>query len=157
MDDLPIIKLRQVEANVIKPVYEEMVRELGEEKAREILGKAIERDAIAQGSRLAASLDGAADLAGFAALLPNWQKEDALQIEVIGQSESSFDFNVKRCRYSEMYRDMGLGEIGDLLSCNRDGAFCVGFNPDIEMTRTQTIMQGASHCDFRFKDKSKSD
>ena len=26
-----------------------------------------------------------------------------------------------------------------------------GFNPDIELTRTQTIMQGASHCDFRFK------
>jgi hypothetical protein len=156
VDDLPIIKLRQVEANVIKPVYEEMVRELGEEKAREILGKAIERDAIAQGSRLAASLDGPADLAGFASLLPNWQKEDALQIEVIGQTEGTFDFNVKRCRYSEMYRDMGLGGIGDLLSCNRDGAFCVGFNPDIEMTRTQTIMQGANHCDFRFKDKSKT-
>jgi len=25
-----------------------------------------------------------------------------------------------------------------------------GFNPDIALTRTQTIMQGASHCDFRF-------
>ena len=25
-----------------------------------------------------------------------------------------------------------------------------GFNPDLKLTRTQTIMQGASHCDFRF-------
>jgi hypothetical protein len=26
-----------------------------------------------------------------------------------------------------------------------------GFGPEVEFTRTQTIMQGASHCDFRFK------
>jgi hypothetical protein len=156
VDDLPVIELRRIEASVIKPIYEEMVRTLGREQAREILGKAIERDAIAHGARLAEALEGPADIAGFAALLPNWQKEDALKIEVLEQSGESFDFNVTRCRYSEMYRDMGLGEIGDLLSCNRDGAFCTGFNPDIEMTRTQTIMKGAAHCDFRYKDKSGS-
>ncbi|MCB1440719.1 MAG: L-2-amino-thiazoline-4-carboxylic acid hydrolase, partial [Nitratireductor sp.] len=42
-----------------------------------------------------------------------------------------------------------------LLSCNRDGDFCIGYNPDIEMTRTQTIMRGASHCDFRYRMKKK--
>ncbi len=36
------------------------------------------------------------------------------------------------------------------LSCNRDGAFCEGFNPAIKLERGQTIMQGASHCDFRY-------
>ena len=154
MDDLPVIQLRRIEANVIKPIYEEMVRTLGRKQAREILGRAIERDAVAHGARLAEALDGPADLAAFADLLPNWQREDALEIEVLAQSEDSFDFNVTRCRYSEMYREMGLGEIGDLLSCNRDGAFCIGFNPDIELTRTQTIMKGASHCDFRYKAKT---
>ena len=49
-----------------------------------------------------------------------------------------------------MSRDMGLSEIGDLLSCGRDGAFCTGFNPQIKLERTQTIMKGASHCDFRY-------
>jgi hypothetical protein len=156
LDDLPVIQLRRIEANVIKPIFEEMVRTLGPEQAREILGRAIERDAIAHGARLAEAIDGPADIDGFAALLPNWQKEDALQIEVLEQSEDSFHFNVNRCRYSEMYREMGLAEIGDLLSCNRDGAFCTGFNPDIKMTRTQTIMKGASHCDFRYRDTSKT-
>jgi hypothetical protein len=52
-----------------------------------------------------------------------------------------------------MYRDMGLGEIGHLLSCNRDGDFCIGYNPNMELTRTQTIMKGASHCDFRYRMK----
>ncbi len=26
----------------------------------------------------------------------------------------------------------------------------VGFGADVQFTRTQTIMQGASHCDFRY-------
>jgi hypothetical protein len=45
---------------------------------------------------------------------------------------------------------MGLGEIGHLLSCQRDGTFCQGYDERLELTRTQTIMQGASHCDFRY-------
>ncbi len=44
MDDLPILEVRRIEANIIKPIYEEMVRELGEERARSILATAINRD-----------------------------------------------------------------------------------------------------------------
>lgn len=46
---------------------------------------------------------------------------------------------------------MGLGEIGHLLSCQRDGTFCEGYDPKLKLTRTQTIMQGASHCDFHYR------
>lgn len=150
MNDLPIIHLRRIEANVIKPIYEEMVKELGAERAREILGRAIANNAIAHGRELAETSGVSRDLDGFAALLPNWQKEDALEIEVLEQDSDHFHFNVRRCRYAEMYRDMGLGDIGHLLSCGRDGTFCTGFNPDIKLERSQTIMQGASHCDFRY-------
>ena len=34
---------------------------------------------------------------------------------------------------------MGLGDIGALLSCNRDGAFCEGYDTRLELTRTQTM------------------
>ena len=59
---------------------------------------------------------------------------------------------------AEMYRAMGLGEIGHLLSCQRDGTFCEGYDPRIKLQRTQTIMQGASHCDFdyTFEEDSKA-
>ena len=57
----------------------------------------------------------------------------------------------RRCRYAEMYREMGLGHIGHLLSCNRDGVFCTGYDPRIKLERTQTLMQGATHCDFRYR------
>ena len=36
----------------------------------------------------------------------------------------------------------------------QDGDFCIGYNPDMELERTQTIMKGASHCDFRYRMKT---
>jgi hypothetical protein len=55
-----------------------------------------------------------------------------------------------------MYASLGLQELGGLLSCNRDYALIEGFNPSIKLTRTQTIMEGAPHCDFRFMDETAS-
>ena len=69
---------------------------------------------------------------------------------MVEETEAAVAYNVVRCRYAEMYREMGLAEIGHLLSCGRDGTFCKGFNPRIELERNQTIMAGASHCDFRY-------
>ncbi len=57
-------------------------------------------------------------------------------------------FNVTRCKYAEMYRDMGLGEITNLLSCQHDATFCEGYDTRMRLKRTQTIMLGASHCDL---------
>ena len=151
MPDLPIIELRRIEANIIRPIFEEMAAELGKEKARSILGAAIRKNAIAQGRTLAAASGEPASIAGFANLLERWKANDALRIEVLEQDDERFDFNVVRCRYSEMYRDMGLGDIGALLSCNRDGAFCEGYDARLELTRTQTIMGGAPHCNFRYR------
>ncbi len=71
-------------------------------------------------------------------------------MEVLEASDTKFNFNVTRCRYAEMYKDMGLGRIGHLLSCNRDGTFCEGYDPNISLRRDQTIMAGASCCTFRY-------
>ena len=62
-----------------------------------------------------------------------------------------FAFDVTRCRYAEMYRSLGLTDLGATLSCNRDGSLIEGFNPNVRFTRTQTIMSGADNCDFHFE------
>jgi hypothetical protein len=90
----------------------------------------------------------------IADLRPLWTLDNALEIDVLQQDDTVMDFNITRCRYAETYREMGLGEIGHLLSCQRDGTFCEGYDKRLEPTRTQTIMQGASHCDFRYRMKS---
>ena len=149
--ELGILARRKIEAAIIAPIYDEMRKAIGEEKARDILRRAIRRAAIDAGAEMAARAAGGADLESFKAILPLWTKDDALTIEVIADRPGVLDFNVTRCRYAETYRAMGLGAIGDILCCNRDGAFCEGYDPRIKLTRTQTIMKGASHCDFRYR------
>jgi hypothetical protein len=149
--EIGILARRRIEAAIIAPIYDEMRQAIGEARAQEILRLAIRRAAIAAGQDLAAKTPGGTDLTTFQDIQPLWTKDDALSIEVLRATPKAFDFNVRRCRYAETYRDMGLGEIGHLLSCNRDGAFCEGYDPRITLTRTQTIMAGASHCDFRYR------
>ncbi len=150
-DELGILARRKIEAAIIKPIYEEMRKSVGEEKARTILRNAIRRAAVEAGAEMAARAAGGADLESFKAIQHLWTRDDALRIEIVADGPGVFDFNVTRCRYAEAYRAMGLGDIGDLLSCNRDGAFCEGYDPRIKLTRTQTIMGGATHCDFRYR------
>ena len=73
----------------------------------------------------------------FHSLLPQWTANGALEVEMLAESEDHLAYNVTRCRYSEMYREMGLEEIGHVLSCGRDGTFCTGYNPSIKLERTQ--------------------
>ena len=149
--ELGILARRRIEAAIIAPIYDEMREAVGEDKARDILRRAIRRAAIEAGAEMAKRAPGGADLESFKAIQSLWTKDDALTIEVVDNAPGVFNFNVTRCRYAETYRAMGLGEIGDILSCDRDGAFCEGYDPRIKLTRTQTIMKGASHCDFRYR------
>ena len=92
----------------------------------------------------------------FVQLLPTWEKDGGIELRIDEQSQDRLSFDVVRCRFAEMYRQLGIPELGALLSCNRDFAMIQGLNPDVELTRTQTIMEGASHCDFRFRKRPTS-
>ena len=150
-EQMGILERRRIEAEIIKPIYEEMKARFGVEAARTVIEQAVKRAAVEAGRAFAAQVPGGPSMASFAAIQPLWTKGDALHIEPLRQDAETLEFNVTRCRYAEMYKAMGLGEIGHLLSCNRDGTFIEGFDPGIRMQRTQTIMQGASHCDFRYR------
>ncbi len=78
-------------------------------------------------------------------------REGSLIVDVVEQSDTRFGFNVTRCKFKEMYEEMGAGDLGFLLSCNRDYAMFEGLAPDLEFTRTQTQMEGAGYCDFRYR------
>lgn len=151
---LPIIERRRIEAELLKEVYQTLLERNGPAEAKAVITESVRRSAIQQAQTFADQVPGGTSLESFIAIQSNWTAEDALEIDVIHRDTERFEFNVTRCRYAEMYRDMGLGEVGGLLSCNRDGAFCEGYDPKLKMTRTQTIMEGASHCDFRYRYES---
>jgi hypothetical protein len=148
---LPMLEKRRIEAEILKHVYETVLATHGKPAALDVVREAVRRSAIEQGQRLAQDVGGHTSLQTFIDLQPRWTADNALEIEVLAKDDRAFDFNVTRCRYAEMYREMGLGEIGHLLSCNRDGTFCEGYDSKLDLTRTQTLMQGASHCDFRYR------
>ena len=151
--ELGILARRRIEAEIIKPIYDILVREHGQQHAAEVIGEAVGNAAIKAGKHFAALEEKGADLQSFVELQVLWEQDDALKVEIIASDAEHYDYDVKRCRYAEMYHEMGLGEIGHLLSCARDELFIVGYNPDIELTRTQTIMGGAPRCDFRYRAK----
>jgi len=150
-ESLPIIERRRIEAELLKEVYETLLPLHGEEGARQIVAATVRRSAIAQGERFAQAAEGGTSLGSFADIQRHWTAGGALEVEVLHRDAEAFHFNVTRCRYAEMYREMGLGALGPVLSCARDGAFCEGYDPRLHLTRTQTIMDGASHCDFRYR------
>ena len=148
--DIGVLKRREVEARILAPVVDAMAAEFGREPVLEVLRKTIIEIAAKQGAELAEAMGGN-DAAAFAESLEAWTRGGALEIEVSEQSAANFDFDVNRCRYAEMYRDLGIPELGAILSCNRDYAMAQGFAPDATLTRTQTILGGATCCDFRYR------
>jgi hypothetical protein len=149
-EGLSMLEKRTIEAEILKEVYETLKASHGEEVAKKTIAESVRRSAIEQARAFAAAAPGGPSLKAFQDVMPLWTKGGALEIEIKEQTDSSFTFNVVRCRYAETYKAMGLGEIGHLLSCNRDGAFCEGYDPKLKLDRSQTIMQGASHCDFKY-------
>jgi len=146
---LSILEQRRIEAAFAKGIFDEMSATLGEGQATAILSRAIIKLAHQTGAAMAAEAQ-EPSLAHFAELQERWKMEDALTIETLRADDTHFDFNVTRCRYAETYKEMGLAKLGAVLSCNRDGAFCEGYDPKMKLERSQTIMGGATHCDFRY-------
>jgi hypothetical protein len=156
MTSLPLLQQREIEAGVLAPLVKAFATEFGEEKAREVLARVVHDLARDAGCAAAAGIGGN-DLAHLKEVVERWGALGSLELRVVRDDAEHYEFDVVRCRYAEMYHRLGLGDLGPLLSCNRDGSMIEGFNPAIEFRRTQTIMEGATHCDFRYRVKQPGD
>jgi L-2-amino-thiazoline-4-carboxylic acid hydrolase len=151
---IPTLAKRKLQAQVIGPIFAEMAEQLGQAKAAEILDAAVRKAAIAEGKGFAERAPGGeTSMADFIKLYDLWTHDGALEIDVLEASDTTFNFDVTRCKYAETYKEMGLGSIGHLMSCNRDGTFCQGYDPKITLEREHTIMAGAPRCTFRYSRK----
>lgn len=149
LNEIGVLKRREIEARILAPFVEALATEFDRERIVEILGQTIIEIARKQGAERAAAV-GDNSLMAFSQSAGDWRKGNALEIEILEQNEERYNFDVTRCRYAEMYRSLGLAKLGAVLSCNRDYSLVEGFNPEIELVREQTIMQGASCCTFRY-------
>jgi len=143
-------KCREIQAPMVSSLIYGFAREIGFEKAIEIAKNVIRQDAVASGKKSAREYSGNT-LAELSKIVKEvWAKDNALTLEILKENDTTLFFDVTHCEYAQMYVRMGIEDIGFILSCNRDFSFMEGFNPQIELKRTKTIMEGAEYCDFRF-------
>lgn len=144
-----VLTRREIEARILAPVIEALAAAYGREGVLATVSDAIIAIAREQGRDLVGTMGGDS-LHHFAESLQFWTRDQALEIDILAQSEDEFRFNVTRCRYAELYRALGVADLGAILSCNRDAALIEGFSTEVTLERTQTIMGGAPCCDFRY-------
>ena len=151
--NVPVIEQARIQARVLVPIVKALEYELGAERAHALVRKALGDLYRRYGEEFWQSKT-EKDLGQImASAFSTYARGDALDYRVLDQSPDAFEIDVDRCRYAEFYKELGEPELGFLLVCSADFLLSEGFDPDIELTRTQTIMQGASHCDFRYRRK----
>ena len=148
---ITLLQQRGIEAEVLIPFIRRLEAELGRDRAHEIAREVIGEIAREQGRRVADAL-GRSDLEGFTHVKDSWGGAGGdLQIQTLRQDDQVLEFNVVGCRFAEMYRRLGAEDLGFLLSCQRDFSLSEGYSEGLHLERTQTIMQGAPYCDFRYR------
>jgi hypothetical protein len=149
--DVSVIQQARIQARVLVPLVKTLQAELGEARANDLAQRALSHIYRRYGEEFWRTKN-EKDLGKImASAFATYAREDALDYTVIEQSQDAFEIDVTGCRYAEFYKELGEPELGFLLVCSADFATAEGFGPDIKLTRTQTIMQGASRCDFRYK------
>jgi hypothetical protein len=146
-----VIEQVKIQARVLVPLVKALQAELGEEQANRIVRGALSDTFRRFGEEFWKARNDPNLGKSIASAFKAYAQDDALNYRVGEQSHDAFAFDVTRCRYAEFYQALGEPELGFLLVCTADFAVADGFGGDVALTRTQTIMQGASHCDFRYR------
>src|SRR3989454_11791840 len=145
--DIPLIEQVKIQAQVLVPLVK---AQLGDERANAIVRKAL-GDLYRKYGEKWWRTQGARSLGEkVASAFEMFAAGDALEYEAVKKTPEAFEVNVTKCRYAKFYDEIGAPELGFLLTCSADFSHAERFGANVQLTRTQTIMQGASHCDFRY-------
>ena len=146
-----VLQQAKNQAQVQVPIVKALQAELGKERANALVGKALRDLYRGYGKEFWRKRSdenvGKAITSAFA----TFARDDVLDYDVKRQSENACDIDVTGCRYADFYRKLGEADLGFLLVCSADHQMAEGFGSQVKLARTQTIMQGASHCDFRYR------
>ena len=144
------LQRRKIEGRVLIPFIHVLRDRFGQSAMREVVDETIRRLAAEDGAKWAATYGkSTASLRTVAQDL--WAGGGSMDVEVIAESDDHLDFNVTRCQYAEFYKELGLSDLGVRVQCNRDHAILAGFNDELELSRSRTIMEGGACCDFRYR------
>jgi hypothetical protein len=152
-DRLSLLEEVKLQAEVILPILRALRAEIGKERADRIAGDALRRWARELYHRIGEEKSGTPRQKWDAVWADDMRPRigDAVEREMLKDDGTVREYNVVRCQYAEFFRALGEPELGGILLCDSDFHIAEVGESDVEFKRTQTIMQGAPYCDFRYR------
>jgi predicted hydrocarbon binding protein len=150
--DVPPLIQRELQAEVLGPVFEVLAERLDKEQALDVIKEAMATAAFEAGRKAALAAPERPCLEHFAQCMQTLAMGgQALQIQEMEIKGNRLTYQVSRCAYLDRYAEMGLPlELGHAISCARDGAFARGYHAELKMERPACIGRGDSKCEFLF-------
>ena len=141
---------REIQIPLAACLLRGFVQAIGYDEAVAVATAEIQKEAMISGRKMAEQYGGNSLDELLRVVKDIWAQEGALEFDILENTGQILSFDVHRCRYVELYDQLGVKEFGYCLSCCRDASYARGFNNRIKLFRSHTIMQGAIKCDFRF-------
>jgi L-2-amino-thiazoline-4-carboxylic acid hydrolase len=143
------------QAEVLIPVLKALRAELGEERANRLVLGALREWSRERWHRLGERFPGSPKEKMDALSASVWPRfGNDVDIEWLRNDSEAMECDITGCRYADFFRQIGEPELGVVLCCEDDFHITEVGSPEVELTRTQTIMEGATYCDFRWRIKS---
>jgi hypothetical protein len=153
--EISLLDQAKIQAQVLVPLLKALRAELGEERANKLVTTALRewfRDMFLRIGALTPGSPREKWEALNAAAMPRIGSD--VDFELLKQDPGAMEFNITGCRYADFFRALGEPELGAVLLCEGDNHMVEVGSPEVELTRTQTIMKGAKYCDFRYRMKT---
>src|ERR1700742_3390924 len=119
MEDGPSFEQVKAQAAVLVPLAKLLREELGKERADGLLVRALGQWAQSIG-RMLRTLPPPATLGKLKMAIEGLDAAGMQETEFLRSTDTELDYNVRRCRAAELYRSLGLEELGHLLVCKLD-------------------------------------
>ncbi len=157
-EDITTMDYVKIQAQVLLPLARALRKEIGEQRTRELLQAAIEEASRERIRDQAAQFEGS-PLEKFEAMMNRSAAVNGpqLELEVHELNPELMQFDVKGCKYAELFQELGETEVGAMLLCDGDAYVAEVGGPAVEFSRSQTLMEGGSQCKFCYRvDRSSS-
>ncbi len=149
---LSLLDKTRIQAQVLVPVLQALRVELGKEKA-----DALVKDALRDWSKqlftaVGDSVEGSPrrKWASMQSALTEITERE-VTFDMIRHDKEVLEFDVTHCRFADFFRALNEPELGALLVCATDFDIVAAGGSEVDLTRDQTLMQGAPSCTFRYR------
>lgn len=130
-------------------ILKRLEQDIGKERLLAALKKASYEENVELGRRLAGRIP---SLDVFAAPFRNEDSNLAhtLVRDIVEDSEQAFEMRITECLVAKVFAKADARDLGYACVCHADFGLPVGINPQLELIRSKTLMQGHDCCNHRY-------